>query len=117
MFVNLNFRLKKTFALPLKSSQKCKYECIRNICIHSFEFGTLKKFRTTNENFFIAKLLDPARPTRKFSPQQIMEDPKEVLQRLKEEARHLMKVVEEDDIELEKAKQKRIEERRQREEQ
>lgn len=47
-----------------------------------------------------------------------MEDPKEVLRKLKEESRRDRdKIDEVDEIELEKAKQKRLEERRLREEQ
>lgn len=62
--------------------------------------------------------MDPARPSRIFSPQTIMEDPKEVLRKLKEESRRDRDKIEEvDEIELEKAKQKRLEERRLREEQ
>lgn len=81
-------------------------------------FTNQKIFRNIDTFFYPpAQGLDPSRASRKFSPQQIMEDPKEVLKRLKEESRKKDNFDETDEIELEKIKQKRIEERQRREEQ
>lgn len=62
--------------------------------------------------------LDPARASRKFNEQKPMQDPAEARKELEElKAANRLEKVKEVDEDLEKMKQKRIEERRLREEQ
>lgn len=64
--------------------------------------------------------LDPARPTRKFNEQKLLDDPsvaRKELEELKAANRLERKVFNEVDEDMEKIKQKRLEERKLREEQ
>lgn len=76
-------------------------------------------YRRTIKTTFPAKIgLDPARPSRRFVEQKVWMDPEEEkkeIEKIKATAR--LERVKEVDEDLEKIKQKRIEERRKREEQ
>lgn len=62
--------------------------------------------------------LDPARPTRKFNEQKLIEDPSVIRKELEDmKAANRLTRVKEVDEDMEKIKQKRIEERKMREEQ
>jgi hypothetical protein len=101
----MNFNYKCCCCLCVLTKPSCKI----NGCTHIF---------TRNNKFSVKLGLDPARPSRKFNEQKEMEDPAVARKELAElKAANRLEKVKEVDEDLEKMKQKRLEERRLREQQ